>query len=176
MPVHATTPDATPSAPGPGASQRTLKGPVIAFATARVINPAMRRLLGSRFHGPLGSSTLMVLEFQGRTTGRAYRFPIGYMQTGRELVCYTPFRWWTNLRGGAPVTVSLRGRRLRGTADVVTDPAAVATGMDAYLRHNPGDAMFWKVRLDRDKVPDPADIERVSHQNAQILITLAEDE
>lgn len=159
----------------PGAPQRALQGPVVAFAMGRLINPAMRRLLGSRFHGALGSDTLMVLEFRGRTTGKAYRFPIGYLQSGRELVSYTPFRWWTNLRGGAPVTVHLRGRRLAGTADVVTDPAVVAAGMAAYLRHNPGDARFWKVRLDRDKVPDPADIERVSHENTQILITLAED-
>lgn len=175
MTTASPTPGPTPAGHRPGAPQRTLQGPVIAFATARLINPAMRRLLGSRFHGPLGSSTLMVLEFRGRTTGKPYRFPIGYMQTGRELVSYTPFRWWTNLRGGVPVTVTLRGRRLEGTADIVTDPAVVAAGMDAYLRHNPGDAMFWKVKLSADKVPDPADIERVSHENAQILITLAED-
>ena len=38
---------------------------------------------------------------------------------------------------------------------------------------NPGDAMFWKVKLDADKVPDPADIARAAHENVQIRITLA---
>jgi hypothetical protein len=44
--------------------------------------------------------------------------------------------------------------------------------MDVYLRHNPGDAMFWKIRLDKDKVPFPEDIERVAPANAQIRIQL----
>ena len=32
--------------------------------------------------------------------------PSGYMQVGSEIVCYSPFGWWTNLQGGAPVTIS----------------------------------------------------------------------
>ena len=71
------------------------------------------------------------------------------------------------------MSVTLRGRRRDGVADVVTDPAVVAAGMDAYLRHNPGDARFWKVRLDGDKVPDPADIEdrKSTRLNCSHLVT-----
>ena len=55
-----------------------------------------------------------------------------------------------------------------------TDPATVAAGMAVYLRHNPGDARFWKVKLDADKVPDPDDIARVAPENVEMRIVLAE--
>ena len=155
-------------------SLRNVQGPRWAFLMHHLINPAMRRLLSSRLHRLLGSSTLMVLEFRGRTSGTRYAFPIGYMQTGAEVVCYTPFRWWVNLRGGVPVVVTLHGRKRAGTADVCTDVTTVAAGMAVYLRHNPGDAMFWKVRLDAAKVPNQEDVERVARENVQIRITLAD--
>ena len=157
-------------------SLRAVQGPRWAFMMQHVINPPMKRALGSRrLHRLMGSDTLMLLSFRGRKSGTPYSFPIGYMQTGSELVCYTPFRWWVNLQGGAPVTVTLRGRRLVGTADVCTDIAAIADGMDVYLRHNPGDARFWKVRMDAGKVPVRADVDRAARENVQIRITLADE-
>ncbi len=116
----------------------------------QIVNPLMRRFLGSRFHRLAGTSdTLMILTFRGRRSGKTYSFPTGYLQDGRQLVSYAPFRWWVNLRGGAPVTVTPRGQKLQSSAEVCTEPAIVAAGMDVYLRHNPGDAMFWKVRVDQ---------------------------
>ena len=164
------------TATGPGAPLRVVQGRRAAFLSNRIVNPLMRRFLGSRFHGLGGTSdTLMILTFRGRKSGATYSFPTGYLQDGRQLVSYTPFRWWVNLRGGAPVTVTLRGQKLQGMAEVCTDPTTVAAGMDVYLRHNPGDAMFWKVRMDKDKVPDAEDIARIAPNNVQILITLAAD-
>ena len=42
-------------------------------------------------------------------------------------------RWWRNVRGGAEVEVLLRGRRLRGHAEVARDSGAV----EAYLARYP---------------------------------------
>jgi hypothetical protein len=167
----ATAPATTPAG-NPGGSLRALHGPFLALMENRVVNPVMRRSLSGRLHRLAGSSTLMVLSFQGRRSGATFTFPVGYMQTGEELVCYTPFRWWVNLTGGARVSVVLRGQRRTGTAEVSTDPAIVADGMAAYLRHNPGDARFWKVGLDGDKVPRREDVDRVAPDNAQVLIRL----
>ena len=159
---------------GPGAPLRVVHGPRWAFLQNRIVNPLMRSFLGSRFHGLMGTSdTLMILTFRGRKSGATYSLPTGYLQDGFHLVSYTPFRWWVNLRGGAPVSVTLRGRKLQGTAEVCTDPATVAAGMDVYLRHNPGDAMFWKIRVDKDKVPNAEDVARAAPNNVQILVTLA---
>jgi hypothetical protein len=155
-------------------SVRSQHGPIWGFLMRRLINPLMARLLTSRFHRRVGSEMIMILTFRGRKSGNVYTFPIGYQQIGSEVVCYSPFGWWRNLEGGAPVTVTLRGRRLSGTADVFTDTARIAAGMAAYLRHNPGDAFFFRVKV-RDGEPDAADVERAAHENVQIRILLSGD-
>ena len=144
------------------------------FLMRRAINPFMRRLLRSRFHRRIGSDMIMELSFRGRKTGKLYSFPIGYMQVGSEIVCYSPFGWWTNLQGGAPVTVTLRGEQKAGTADVCTDTGTIAKGMADYLRHNPGDAFFFRVKVGKDREPVSADVERAAGENVQIRIALQE--
>jgi hypothetical protein len=44
--------------------------------------------------------------------------------------------------------------------------------MNAYLRHNPGDARFYKVKLDRQRNPIPDDVARAARENVQIQIEL----
>jgi hypothetical protein len=154
----------------PTASLRTYAGSVWNFLTTRVINPIMRFFLTRG----IGAKTLMVLQFTGRKSGRTYTFPVGYMQKGQTLYCYSPFSWWRNLRGGAPVTVVLRGRSQTGIADVCTDTEQIAAGLDAYLRHNPGDARFYRVRLDEKRHPKPEDISQAAKNNVQIRIDLNE--
>ncbi len=158
----------------PRGSLGSQHGPIWGLLTRRLINPLMTRLLGSRFHARIGSSMMMVLSFRGRKSGATYTFPIGYMQEGSEVICYSPFGWWTNLRGGAPVAVILRGQRLAGIADVSIDTATIASGMAAYLRNNPGDAFFFRVKV-RDGEPDAADVVRAAHENVQIRIALSSD-
>ena len=152
----------------PTASMRTLAGPVWETFTRQVINPVMRFFLNRG----MGAKTLMILEFTGRRTGRTYVFPVGYMQVGQTLYCYSPFSWWRNLRGGAAVRVVLRGHPMTGVADVCTDTEVIAAGMNAYLRHNPGDARFYKVKLDRQRNPIPDDVARAARENVQIRIEL----
>jgi hypothetical protein len=150
---------------------RMVAGPIWDSLTKWVINPVMRRFLNRG----IGSKTLMMLEFTGRRSGRSYSFPVGYMQIGQTLFCYSPFSWWRNLRGGAPVTVVLRGDKLRGVAHVCTDTDEIATGLDTYLRHNPGDARFYRVKLDKDRQPIPQDIAQAAKDNVQIRIELSPD-
>ena len=156
----------------PRGSVGTQHGRVWGILMHRVINPVMRRLLAGRFHRRIGSDMIMVLSFRGRRSGRTYEFPIGYMQQGSELICYSPFGWWKNLEGGAPVTVTLRGQRLDGRADVCTDTATIASGMAAYLRHNPGDAFFFRVKVANGE-PVLEDVDRAARENVQIRIALA---
>lgn len=157
----------------PTGSLRGHHGRIWGFLTRRVINPVMCRLLASRFHARIGSDMMMVLTFCGRTSGTTYTFPIGYMQDGSSVVCYSPFGWWTNLQGGVPVTPTLHGERVAGTADVCTDTATIAVGLAAYLRNNPGDAFFFRVKLDANREPVAQDVERAARDNVQIRIALA---
>ena len=87
------------------------------------VNPLARWLLTSPLH-PLASWYVMSLRFLGRRTGRAYDVPVVYHR-GEDgvLEAITSRRgvWWRNLRGGADVTVLLRGRDCRARVEVVED-------------------------------------------------------
>jgi hypothetical protein len=137
-----------------------------------LINPSMRWGLAGPLHKQFGSDTLMILSFTGARSGNRYRFPIGYMQQGSTLISYSPFSWWRSLRGGAPVAVTLRGQVLQGRADVITDTAVVERGMLAYLRHNPGDAKYFHVRVGADGEPDAANVATAARRNVQLRIQL----
>ena len=71
------------------------------------------------------SGRLLLLTYRGRVTGRLHTIPVGYARAGDRLT--VPIgtapgkRWWRNVRGGAPVTVRLRGVDVPATAEAVTD-------------------------------------------------------
>src|SRR4028118_1236877 len=69
----------------------------------RVVEKCARRCAGHR--GIARSDRIT-----GRKTGKQYTIPISYIQDGDLLTCYTASVWWKNVRGGAPVTVVLRGQ------------------------------------------------------------------
>lgn len=157
-------------------SVRSLQGPLVAFLMHHLINPVMRWGLAGPLHARFGSDTLMVLSFIGRRSGKRYRFPIGYMRQGSTLVSYSPFSWWRSLSSGAPVTVTVRGRALQGRAEAITDTAIVEPGMLVYLRHNPGDARYFDVKIGADGEPDAADVARAAQRNVQVRIQLDDTE
>ena len=167
--------DTQPAAPST-ASLRALQGPVMAVLMRHLINPVMRWGLAGPLHPHFGSETLMILSFVGRRSGKRYRFPIGYMRQGSTLFSYSPFSWWRSLSNGAPVTVTVRGRALTGRAEAITDTAIVEPGMLVYLRHNPGDAKYFDVKIGPDGDPDPADVARAARRNVQVRIQLDDAE
>ena len=91
----------------------------------RVVNPVVRLLLGSPLHR-LVSSSLVILAYQGRTTGRWHCLPCMYARDGQDLyiVAAQPDRklWWRNLRQPARVRLRLQGRDVEGTATATSDP------------------------------------------------------
>lgn len=95
-------------------------------------NPIITALLRSPLHGVVSGMYLLV-TFTGRKSGRTYTTPVQYKQFGRTLKFVTrrSRAWWKNLRGGAAVTVRLRGQDLRGTADEV--PAADQAALTAEI-------------------------------------------
>lgn len=94
-------------------------------------------LLRSPLHR-LGSGSLLLITYRGRRSGRRFTIPVMYAEREGTLTIFVGHperkRWWRNLRVGAEVEVRLRGRRLRGQAEVVEDSAAVETYLDRYPR------------------------------------------
>ena len=85
----------------------------------RVLNPVVTGLLRSPLH-VLISQDLMVLSFTGRTSGKQYAVPIGYLQQDNRLYFSCLAGWWKNLPG-APLTVRLRGQDRECTATRIVE-------------------------------------------------------
>jgi hypothetical protein len=112
----------------------TVKRSVPPAAVVRAINPLARALMRSPAHG-LVDKSVVVLHVTGRKTGRVYDIPIGYTEIERQLVLVTIARWRVNLRGGADVDVTLRGRRRPMRAVLEEDPCAVAVAYKNVIDH-----------------------------------------
>jgi hypothetical protein len=106
--------------------------PPVAFI--RVMNPVMRAILPTRLGRLVRPFAL--LEFDGRRSGRRFRVPVGWHQTGSGPVVITPAPWRSNFKGGIPVTVHHLGQRhdLIGTLD--EEPLHVAAALRCLMdRH-----------------------------------------
>ncbi|NKQ34053.1 MAG: nitroreductase family deazaflavin-dependent oxidoreductase [Chloroflexi bacterium] len=140
-------------------------------------NKIVKGLLHSPLHGLMSKNTLLLI-ITGRKSGQQYVIPVSYVQTDEQTILCSTLRshgWWKNLRGGADITLRLRGqdRPARATA-IYKDKAAIAAGITAILEHVPRDAKYYDVRLDDEKRPYPEDITRIAQLRVLIEIKLKE--
>jgi deazaflavin-dependent oxidoreductase (nitroreductase family) len=122
-------------------------------------NPIMIWLLKSPLHFFV-SKNMMLMGYTGRKSGKQYTTPVNYF-TARddqgEYLATTSLverTWWRNLRGGALVTLRLRGRDLQASAEVVENADGVAQGMLEFLSASPGFAKYFQVTIDADGHPN----------------------
>jgi F420H(2)-dependent quinone reductase len=101
-------------------------------ALIRLGNPVVRLLSRSPLHGMLDASVLL-LHVPGRKTGRRYDIPVNYVDIDGRLTVVTSAAWRVNLRGGAEVEVTCRGRRRPMRALLTEDPAAVAVAYQGII-------------------------------------------
>ncbi len=83
-------------------------------------NPLMKRLLDSRFAGPMARQMLL-LRYRGRKSGRTFTTPVGYVRDGERIVMVTSpsYRWWPNFLGGAQAELRLAEGWQRARVEVV---------------------------------------------------------
>jgi deazaflavin-dependent oxidoreductase (nitroreductase family) len=97
-------------------------------------NVFVKLILRSPLHGLLSKNTLLI-AVTGRRSGRQYTTPVNYVRDGERITVISQMErtWWKNLRGGAQVTVLLRGQTLTGTATAITnDDRPIADDLVAY--------------------------------------------
>ncbi|SRR6266852_1284148 len=128
----------------------------------RIMNPVMKGLLRSPLHRLL-DGTLVLLTYTGRKTGRQYTIPIGYFVWGEgELLSFSSTRWWTNLRGGALVTLLFKGRRVQAVATVIEEHEAVIGTLEEFIKRlGPRAARRLPIGLPRDHEPTRDDLHNV---------------
>jgi hypothetical protein len=117
----------------------------------------------------------MLITFVGRKSGRTFTTPVRYSNHGGRIRCFTAStnQWWRNLRGGADVSLRLRGRDLRYRANAVADdPTRVRVGLEEFLTQFPQDAPYYDLRLTANGKPDAADLDRASRRTIMVEATL----
>lgn len=138
-----------------------------------IINPLMRLLLRSPLH-TLMSSSLMLITFTGRKSGKVYTTPVRYLRTPSSIQCFTSAdtKWWRNLRGGAEVTLTIQRQDRRFFANVIeNDPERTREALRHYLTVFPQDAAYHDVKLRRDKSLVIADLERAAKHAIVVVAT-----
>ena len=151
----------------------TVKRSVPHPALVKMGNPLVRMLLGSPLHGVLDDSFL-VLHLTGRKTGRRYNIPVGYVDMEGKVAVVTVARWRVNLRGGADVEVTLRGRLRPANALLEEDPASVAVSYQAMIYR-----IGWKkaqrqlgISLPGERAPTLVELNRAAIEYGWSVITL----
>ena len=151
----------------------TVKRSVPPPTLVKMGNPLVRVLLGSPLHGVLDHAFL-VLHLTGRKTGRRYDIPVGFVDMEGQLAVVTVARWRVNLRGGADVEVTLRGRLRPMHALLEEDPAPVAVSYQTMI-----DRMGWKkaqrqlgISLPGGRRPTLPELKDAAHEYGWSVITL----
>ncbi len=132
-------------------------------------NPIITWILRSPLHG-IASKNTMLITYTGRKSGEQYTTPVNYLDisdNGRPVLYTTSYRervWWRNLRGGAAVTLRLRGVDLPANAQVIEEQELVEDALDAYLRKAPHLGHYFGVNLQEDGSPGVDDLHRTAEK------------
>lgn len=136
----------------------------------KMINPSVRWLLRSRLHGLMSKNTLL-LEFEGRKSGRELSTPISYYEDDGVFRGFTErrFGWWRNLEYGR-VHAIVRGRRYEVDVDLEQGEAEIREGLRSFLRAVPRDASHAGVALSADGTPLEEDIAKVAGKMVHVIL------
>jgi deazaflavin-dependent oxidoreductase (nitroreductase family) len=124
-----------------------------------LLNKTMKFVLRSPLHGMV-SNYLTLITFTGRKSGKTYTTPVSYFQKDHQVCVFTHANWWKNLQGGAPVTLRLRGKEVKGNAESIPDDKqAIATELAEHLKRHHFDAKFYNVNFDEQGNPIKEQVE-----------------
>ena len=121
-----------------------------------VVNPVMKALLRSPAHG-VASSSIALLHFRGRNSGREFVTPLSYVRENGT-VCFLSAhstRWWMNLREeGVPVSIEIARETYTGKARLWDgDSEELREGVRRFLCALPRDARVYGIKLDESRRP-----------------------
>ena len=132
-------------------------------------NQVMSWILRSPLHG-LISGSIMLIRLTGRKSGQIYTTPVNYLNIDGAL--YTTSqrqrKWWRNLRGGAAVTLRLRGQDQPAFSQVFEEAQEIVPVLATMLQRNPQIARYYGVRLDAARQAPAEEL----HQAAEKLVII----
>ncbi len=131
----------------------------------------MKFILRSPFHG-LISTNIMLIAFTGRRSGETYSTPVNYVRGDDGITVFSrrSRTWWKNLRGGAPVTVRVKGQELKAIAESTEDLDRVTAALLDYLGQSPNYAKYYQVTLGPTGAPNPEEVAQAARDLVLIRI------
>lgn len=138
-----------------------------------LVNPLVRMVLRSPLHRALDHA-LLLLHVTGRRTGRRYDIPVGYFDHDGRLTVITQHAWRANVRAGADIEVTFRGRRRRMRPELDEDPASVAAVFCQVIEHRDRRAAQRQltIKIDPGRTPTLAELETAVREYNLAIITL----
>jgi len=122
----------------------------------KIVNPFVSLVLRSPLHG-LMRTTVLLITYRGRKSGKEYTLPVQYAQDGEHIYIVPGFpekkTWWRNLKGGMAVQLTLKGKILSGEGillDHEADGEKIIKGFGLYLQQFPSLAIYHNVRIEAD--------------------------
>src|SRR4051794_6065270 len=101
-------------------------------AALRVINPIARLILRTPISRLVTS--LALLEFEGRRTGKRRQVAVGWHLIGGQPVVVTPAKWRANFAGEHVASVRWKGVRADYVGTLEADPDVVAGAINSLLK------------------------------------------
>jgi hypothetical protein len=132
-----------------------------------VINPLIGLILCSPLHPlhPLLSRSLMLITYRGRKSQKMFTTPVRYVRANGSIRCFTSpdTLWWRNLRGGAEVTLRIKGKDVKCLATAIeNDPQQSREALQHYFALFPQDAAYYDIEPNQDKRLVVTDLERAA--------------
>ena len=136
-------------------------------------NPIMAWLIRSPFHSFV-SKSMMVMTFKGAKSGKTFSTPMNYIEDGEGLwtVSWRERKWWRNLRGGAPVTLRLRGKDVPAQAQTIEGETEVAEGLEIIFQKAPSLAKSLQVRPGGSGGYNPEDLALLAQKTVLVQTRL----
>jgi deazaflavin-dependent oxidoreductase (nitroreductase family) len=139
-----------------------------------VMNPLMGLILRSPLHSLMSGSTALI-TVRGRKSGSPYTLPVQYVQDEQTVYILpgSPERktWWRNLRGGAEVTLRLRGRQCQAPAELLTGANSI-DALQVYYRRFPTSARLAHVRVTPEGSFDTNDLAAAAERAVVVRVKL----
>jgi hypothetical protein len=128
-------------------------------------NDIMIWLLTSPAHGLVSHNT-MLLHLHGKKSGNLYHIPVNYVRVDDVLyvVSNRDRTWWRNLRGGADLSLHLKGKNIRGYGTVLEETFSVVDALRAMIREEPFFARVLRIRRDNMRKLNDEDLLRVANE------------
>lgn len=138
----------------------------------RFINPFVRVILKSPIHFIL-SHQILLFRVIGRKSKKIYEIPASYAHINDALVCVTLREnlWWKNFIEIENQDIYFKGKKINKKISInFSDDNFVRTKLKELIEHNPIDAFFAGVKLDRNKVPNSEDLDKAAKLHTVIIL------